>query len=443
MQQQSEHHSSRDHSTEPDKDNRASQPPRKHRTLWLILVISVLTLLASAFYGVYCGKISYRGRRGRSGRFSLPDLSFFKHPLSELKNRRSRKFAVGIGETERRLLSFYPQLQELGQNHPDDVEIQLGLALLHRTGKNLARGYSFAQNSGRRAPKEPPKLFSDDRFFELPKKFGKNRAAWALVANSFQKHYAPTLAKLIECRHELKSLSIVAERQRADHAKPHERSVFYRHFSKGGEGVEVEKDDQGKLIVTVTDFDLADKQLTEWIRERTGAEVAAVAAMLDKGHAIDPDNALYDYLKANLYLDVGENEKAFRQIKEALTKKYWSNYPDELGKARQRVLREVEFPSSKMRFLDRYPDNSYNLARSFIRKSAPLAVDHKNQGNPAKAKRIFELMLRMGKQVKESPMPFMVGPDQIRDIQDWAKHSIDKLEKEMPTQTPDSRSPNE
>ena len=386
---------------------------RKHWGLCLLLAAISLLLLSAGWYAIY----SYVYRQGGPAKGPPLNLSFPGEIVSSLRKRRSAKYARGVADALTELLKFNRKLEELGEKYPDDAEIQLGLSLLLR-------------NSGRGA--HATGFFTEDHRKALPDKFPENRPIWAHVTNSVHLSGAPEQSHLLKCLHELRRRIDTARGQDLTQFKLHPAGLLYHQFKNGGKGVRIDKGEKGKATITVTDFDLAGGQLKEWIDQRTGDETAKVLAVLDRGGAVDPDNALYNYLKARYYFSLDDSDKSIEQIEEGVRKKYLSNYLDELSKAMRRVLGEVEFPMNKLRYLDRHIDNAYSLCEGIHRRYlADLADSCEDRGDYAGAEKIYELTIGMAGQITEDPIPALSLADNGEHLEKWAKRRIKKLRKKM------------
>ena len=218
-------------------------------------------------------------------------------------------------EAEGKLVEFLPQLKILGEEYPDDTEIQVGLVFLYKSASRhtLIPSYSY-----------------DDQIETVLVIDPNNRTVWALKAKGLCNLYAAKRDELVDS---LERRIDNAKWRGVEEVTIRKRSLLYQYLKEGGEDA-----------VVIRDFDRAIQQL----QEKFDAEVPEVLSMLNEGQSIDPDNAFYNYLKAYLYLKLGEKNRVVMEIEEAVAKKYLNFYSIEKNKAMSRVLQEVGFPQPYM-----------------------------------------------------------------------------------------------
>jgi len=71
------------------------------------------------------------------------------------------------------------------------------------------------------------------------------------------------------------------------------------------------------------------RQSASKIRKQAEKETPYVLAELEKAQKVDPDNSLYNYLRASVYLWQGKKEEAIREIEEGLQNKTLHLYSKE------------------------------------------------------------------------------------------------------------------
>lgn len=299
---------------------------------------------------------------------------------------------------ERQLNDFYPKIRILEDKCRDDAEIQLGLAFLY---------YMY----------DTPRDFLVTEPLENVLKIDpNNRPACALLSDWVCTGYTATLRDWLD----------QLERVVSD--------------AKNGKVKELElyKDDglrywfKEKNINTVInmDFELTSQNLRKKIEEGTPVVLDA----LNEYQSKDSENALYNYLRAYLYFELDENDKAVKEIQEALTKEYLSDHINEMSKAAARVLREVEFPQRQVNLIIGIQKPFGDFLRSNIWKRglARLGKSYEAQGDFKSAITIYSLMVRVAKQSQEHPESVsecVSGVSPSLALQVLAQRCIDDLQK--------------
>lgn len=193
------------------------------------------------------------------------------------------------------------------------------------------------------------------------------------------------------------------------------QSELYKYFSQGDS-----KD------VVITDFDAALVQL----KTKLDAELAESLDIIDKAENRDPNNALYNYLKAHIYFKLGYNGHGLNQINISAQKEYLKTYYAEINQSVSKVLELIDFPKP----LRQYIKVSYSPAAQFIRESIltkdlePLIVEYRTQDKKGKISEILDIVALIKEQVLREPMPYDTLPQRYSEIIDkWIENQKSKL----------------
>ncbi len=293
------------------------------------------------------------------------------------------------GAADRKLSEFLPRLQALGEKHPDDEEIQLGLAFFY-SSPSVSAGYS-----------------RDGQIEKVFMANADNRAAWALKAKLLSRQYTAERRFLID---QLQRMIKFAKRNDIELTIPR-YSQLYPLLKELG------TDD----TIVISDFNAALKLL----QEKFDSEMPPVLLMLKNGEQNDPENALYNYLKAHIYFELGEENKAIQEIKNAVVKKHINNYVIEEHNAKARVLREVGFPEHQIPFIVKRVAlfTDYFRAAVWEKGLVALAENYEAQGAVEDAGKIYKLTLQIAKQIREEPLPYPLpdNEDFSRGLERWAR----------------------
>jgi len=186
----------------------------------------------------------------------------------------AEKHIPSILQAERQFVEFLPQLKDLGEAHPDDIQIQLGLA-------------SVYENS--RPPEGCSVIEQYDKVLRLDP---KNRPACAGKARLVCILYTGKRKDFLD---ELEGVIANAKRRNRTELVIPKYSRLYKWFRNKG--------DEGLVHIG---FDVALQQLTQ----KFDQEIPTVLSVLRLGQQMDPQNALYDYFRAHLYLELGDKGKS-------------------------------------------------------------------------------------------------------------------------------------
>lgn len=312
------------------------------------------------------------------------------------------EFADALRAAEEKFSEFIPELKILRNEYPDNTEIQLGLAFFCNAADWFI-GFLLEEQCEKVLAIDP-----------------NNRPAWSMKAKTLCRGYTAKRNSLMD---QLEGMIDNTRKQNLEELKIMPYSRLHSWF-KG----------KGKKTVVIRDFDLAVEQL----RQKFDREVPRVLAALNEGQSIDPDNALYNYLKAHLYFELDEKDKAIKEIEKAVAKKHVNNYFKETRSAAARVLLEINFPEYQREFiLDRHIVFADFLHSKIWKEGlAKLAKDYEAEGNLKNAKKIDELIINMAKQIREEPLPYSSYFNQSvsQNLEGRANRHIQQLHEKMATQ---------
>lgn len=289
-----------------------------------------------------------------------------------------------LRQAQEALAESVPALQKLSQAHPDDLEILLGIT-------SLVSGNSL--NS--------PEVFPvREQYEKILAADPDNRLANAVLARMRTSGYVGqtkllrSLARKIDYSKQRGSdrLRLEISSELSEYLKDHTQEIKPTNNGRWF---------QPYLLI---DFDVAQKVLLEKLE----AESVPVLEMLDSIESKDPDNAIYDYLRARIYLQLGNTEAVLAAMKKGAQKKYLKQYVHEAERAEQQVLDEIDFPQEMRKYVSgvRAPFGSfiYDIWKKGSSAAAPekglsdIATEYEAQGSFDKAENIYRQLIKAGEQ---------------------------------------------
>jgi tetratricopeptide (TPR) repeat protein len=303
-------------------------------------------------------------------------------------------------EAERQLSGFFPKLRILEDKYRDDAEIQLGLVFLYYM-YDTPRDFLVIEPLENVLTIDP-----------------SNRPASALLSKLLCTCYTATRRDLLD---QLESVVNDAREGNIETLELYKGSDLRQWFKE-----------KNINTVIIRDFELAPQALREKIEE--GAPI--ILAMLNECQSKDLENALYNYLRAHLYFELGEKDKAINEIQGALTKEYLSDHIGEMSKAAARVLREVKFPQRQVELIIgiQHPFAGFLRSNIWERGLARLGKSYEAQRDFKTARRMYRLMISVAKQCQERPESVsesVLGDPPSLTLQVLAQRCIDELEEQM------------
>jgi len=318
---------------------------------------------------------------------------------------KTENYTQRMSIAEEKLRQFLPKLRFLEDKYPNDVEIQLGLGIIY---DDYATSPDFTAKS-------------EEQYNKVLKIDPNNRPTRTIIARRL---YGQSMSMHKGGLATLESLIHMAKKENKKEIRMHKDGRLLKWSER-----------EGPNVMVFTDFNNALEQFRRKCNEKLEKELPFILAELNKGERIDPQNALYNYLRALIYFELGENEKALRQIEEGLTKKYLNNYGIEINKARARVLRESDFPQPHRSLIE---DDCIVLAYGHMvaQKIDNLAKAYREQGSLKDAEKMYNLMIRIAEQAREEPVPYSAQTKEriSRIIENLANKGIAELYGKLPDQ---------
>lgn len=300
-------------------------------------------------------------------------------------------------KAEKGLLELMPKMPSLSDKFTNDLEIQLGIAALYFE-------YGAPKDLSLKSVDEL-NLDQKQKFFNQCEKVflidPNNKPGLALYSRRLCRGFTSKRNNDIE----LIERKITGARKRnSEKIEILPYSSLEKYFSEEDKCVSGKRPygrTKGKqeYALLITDFDLAALQL----RQKIDKEVPSVLAGINNAQNRDPDNAYYNYLKAHLYFELGEKNKALKEIEEAVAKKYFSSFPEELAKAKDKVLQEAGLAKNHRDFIFsiRSPFEDFVNWSIWRIGLSDLAKEHEARGEIESAEKIYRLTIEMAKQVQK------------------------------------------
>jgi len=288
------------------------------------------------------------------------------------------------------LTESVPALEELWRAHPNDVEILTGLA-------NLVGGNHYYLST----PGMPSLREQYERIAAIDP---DNRLANAVLAQMRTSQFVGKTGLLRGLANKID----YSKQQGLDRLRLVTTNQFSKYLNEHAEEMERTREPgrvyAGPSVYLLIDFDVAERLL----REGLEAEAVPVLEILDDTQAKDPDNGIYDYLRARIYLQFGDIEAVLAAMEAGAQKKYVKQYVYAAERAERRVLDEIGFPED----LRMYVGGARTVFGVFIHEiwkkdssiSAPekglsdVAAEYEAKEEFEKAESIYRLLVRAGEQ---------------------------------------------
>lgn len=161
--------------------------------------------------------------------------------------------------------------------------------------------------------------------------------------------------------------------------------------------------EEGQEKVVIRDFNEARARLCE----KLDRDLPAAISELEKAEKLEPDNATYNYRRAQLNFELGKDAEGLIDMERGTEKPYLSNYWVPITDALKRVFQEAGFP-------ERYWESILYKYRQVgggpsIRKVFELAKQQEASQNFEKATEIYEAVIRLANQIREEHFPGEAG----------------------------------
>lgn len=281
------------------------------------------------------------------------------------------------------------QFAELLDKHGTDVETLLGIAYINKIFPAVGFSYKDAMN---RALLAAP----------------NNRAALMMKADSDTSSVLGRRSSALKM-FAIKEEGVVKQGMEEMEIWSVEDSL-YSIFKKNDPfvrvGPEIGEDGQeDKSIYYIKDVETARRVLVQRLEE----PIPSLLSWLDAASLKDPENPIYDYLKARVFLETGQEQQAVEAIEASFKKKTPTMYEDELKVAAEKVLTQLAFSEGEKSFFlsGRTTMASFVLYTLWEDKVESVVKSSIKAHDFAKAKKMYELMIRIAQQIQgenESPL---------------------------------------
>jgi tetratricopeptide (TPR) repeat protein len=172
-------------------------------------------------------------------------------------------------------------------------------------------------------------------------------------------------------------------------------SVLYNVLGdKSGNPIKIEEKDYDQARAKVRQY--ADNALNEALKA------------VDECEKHDPENAYYNYRKAELYFNLRQPASAVQELQAAVRKPFIQAYVEQKEKAVTRALETADAPPGLFATSE-YRSPATNYIYSFIWREYvdPLITKMENEGDLDQAKEIYKLAMGLAKQTREEPLPYV------------------------------------
>jgi len=186
-----------------------------------------------------------------------------------------------------------------------------------------------------------------------------------------------------------------------------------------------EREDQESVVIR--DFNEARSRLIE----KLDADLPAVFSVLARGKALDPNNAVYNYLEAWLDFDLGKNEAALLEVEQGANKPRLESYLPQLLSARRKVLQAAKFPDKDREITE--DDGKSGTLFVDDRKIFDMAEEYEAKRDFANAATVNQIMLKMADQLRQEPIGGPPGAkrgdnERSRRIEAKARQSLARID---------------
>jgi len=307
------------------------------------------------------------------------------------------------------------RLPDLSDKNPSDLDIQLGIALLYDK-------YGMLEEPNNETAREEEifrkgtALYYHDQYLLYQKKIStqynrlfaldpSNRIGLAYRAYKVTRQYTASRQKELGNYDKMIAQRKKLKMEEMKVASDCTLSYLLTEKDEGvrkGTGVRLQRGFRKNTYpIIITDFDLARQVLVK----RFDAKVAVVLEILEKGEEADPDNALYNYLRAHFYFVLDEKDKAFREVRKGVGKKYLNNYVKDRIEARKQVARRVGFSNDvTKKFLGSHVFADFMWRDLCIPYIYKYAGEYKQQGKAEEAEEMYIMLMGIANHIREEPV---------------------------------------
>jgi tetratricopeptide (TPR) repeat protein len=182
------------------------------------------------------------------------------------------------------------------------------------------------------------------------------------------------------------------------------------------------------VIIEEKDYDQARAKVRQYADNALDQALKAV----DECEKHDPDNAYYDYRKAELYFNLRQPALALRELQVAVRKPFVQAYVDQKEKAVTRALEAADAPAGLFSPNEhRRPASNYIFDFIWRQYVEPLAAEIESEGNLDQANEICTLATGVAKQIREEPLPYdsVYGKRVSTYMEQWATERLTASDK--------------
>ncbi len=281
------------------------------------------------------------------------------------------------------------QFAELLDKKGTDVETMLGIAYINKTYPAAGFSYKDAMNRALLADPDNKAALAMKAAADISSVLGRRSSALKVFA----------IKEDGVTKREMEEMEIWAN-ENSLYLAFKENDPFVRVGPETGE-----EGQEGKSVYYIKDTETARRILVQRLEE----PVPSLLSWLDAASLKDPENPIYDYLKARVFLETGQEQQAVEAIEASFEKKTPTMYEDELKVAAEKVLTRLAFPEAEKSFLlsGRTTMASFVLYTLWEDKAETVVKSSLKAHDFAKAKRMYELMIRIAQQIQgknESPL---------------------------------------
>ncbi len=317
---------------------------------------------------------------------------------------------VKASQTE--IYNLLPEMKLLEKEYATDVDIQLGLAILYK------RYPDGSANIEEKIKRQWEKVLSLDP---------SNKIALATITNNNTQFYMARYSARLD---DLESLIESAQKRGVDYITIQKENRYaptvnsnmvqlerdftpplYKYFSEGN-----------NEDIVIRDYEEARRQL----KEKLKIELSESIEPIRKSEQNDTGNALYNYLEAEVYFGLSQNESGLEQVRIATQKQYLKTYLPEIRQAVSKVLVTINFPEQFRSIItSEYAPFGQFITGNIITKGLePLLAQYKEQGKSKSVEEIFNMTSLIAEQIRKEPMPYPTAVNRYGDvIERWVNTS--------------------
>jgi hypothetical protein len=167
---------------------------------------------------------------------------------------------------------------------------------------------------------------------------------------------------------------------------------------EGHELLEWLREREDQQFVVIRDFNEAKSRLIE----KLDSDLPAVLSVLAKGKALDPNNAVYDYLEASLDFDLGKDEAAMLEMEQGANKPRLESYLPQMISARRKALQAAGFPDKDREVLEKRGQEGVLFVGDD--KIFKIAEEYEAKHDSANATKVYQIMLKAAEQLRREPV---------------------------------------